>query len=267
MTSNPRPAEDRAPRATSSPDEEALPRGEEKVALVRAMFDRIAPRYDLMNRLISLGLDRSWRKRTVRALELAPPSDVVDLACGTGDLCRELTAAGHRAVGVDFSANMLAAAKAGPVPLVRADAAALPLATGAADGLVCGFALRNFADLGVVLAEVARVVRPGGRIALLEVDEPRSRFLALGHAVWFRWVVPRLGALFSDGAAYRYLPRSVAYLPGRTQLAGLIERAGFTAVRHHPLHGGIAQILVATRAGGRPLVARSRPPAPTGNRA
>ena len=178
------------------------------------MFDRIAPRYDLMNRLISLGLDRAWRKRTVRALELAPPSDVVDLACGTGDLCRELTAAGHRAVGVDFAANMLAAAKAGRVPLVRADAVALPLATGAADGLVCGFALRNFADLGVVLAEVARVVRPGGRIALLEVDEPRSRLLALGHAVWFRWVVPRLGALFSDGAAYRYLPRSVAYLPG-----------------------------------------------------
>ena len=176
LTSNPRPVEDRAPRATSSPDGEALPRGEEKVALVRAMFDRIAPRYDLMNRLISLGLDRAWRKRTVRMLELAPPSDVVDLACGTGDLCRELTAAGHRAVGVDFAANMLAAAKAGPVPLVRADAVALPLATGAADGLVCGFALRNFADLASVLAEVARVVRPGGGIALLEVDEPRSRF-------------------------------------------------------------------------------------------
>jgi demethylmenaquinone methyltransferase/2-methoxy-6-polyprenyl-1,4-benzoquinol methylase len=233
-----------------------LPRGDEKVAAVRAMFDTIAPRYDLLNRLISLGLDRGWRRRAVRALELAPPSTVVDLACGTGDLCRELTRAGHRALGVDFSANMLALAAATAVPLVRGDASLLPIATGTVDGVVCGFALRNFAELAVVLAEVGRVVRPGGRISLLEVDEPASRLLAFGHAIWFRGVVPRLGALLSDGAAYRYLPRSVAYLPPPREMAALVARAGFVTVQRHRLDGGIAQIIVATRAGGRPLAPR-----------
>ncbi len=225
------------------------------------MFDAIAPRYDLMNRLISLGLDRAWRRRAVMALELAPPSFVVDLACGTGDLCRELSSSGHRAVGVDFSANMLAAASAGAVPLVQADGSLLPIGTGTADGLVCGFALRNFADLVAVLAEIGRVVRPGGRISLLEVDEPRSRVLAIGHRIWFRGVVPRLGALLSDGPAYRYLPRSVAYLPGATEIAALVGDAGFVAVERLLLHGGIAQIIVATRAGGRPLTQRPRAPA------
>ncbi len=220
------------------------------------MFDRIASRYDLMNRLISLGLDRTWRRRAVAALGLAPPSVVVDLACGTGDLCRELTRAGHRGVGVDFAANMLAAARAGTVPLVRADGAMLPIATATVDGLVCGFALRNFADLAAVLAEAGRVVRPGGRISLLEVDEPRSRIVGLGHRVWFRGVVPRLGALFSDADAYRYLPRSVAYLPSPGEMATLVEGAGFVAVQRIPLHGGIAQIITASRDGVRPPAPR-----------
>jgi demethylmenaquinone methyltransferase/2-methoxy-6-polyprenyl-1,4-benzoquinol methylase len=231
------------------------------------MFDRIASRYDLMNRLISLGLDRTWRRRAVAALGLAPPSVVVDLACGTGDLCRELTRANHRGIGVDFAANMLAAARAGPVPLVRADGAMLPIATATVDGLVCGFALRNFADLAAVLAEAGRVVRPGGRISLLEVDEPHSRVLGVGHRVWFRGVVPRLGALFSDAAAYRYLPRSVAYLPPPTEMATLVEGAGFVAVQRIPLHGGIAQIITATRDGFRPPAPRPRPAPSAGGRA
>ncbi len=223
---------------------------------MRAMFDTIAPRYELMNRLISLGLDRTWRRRTVAALGLAPPSTVVDLACGTGDLCRELTRAGHRALGVDFSANMLAWATVGPVPLIQADASMLPIASGAADGVVCGFALRNFADLVTALTEIGRVVRPGGRISLLEVDEPRARWLAIGHRIWFRGVVPRLGALLSDGAAYRYLPRSVAYLPPPARTIALVEAAGFVDVRRLLLHGGIAQIIAATRAGALPLAPR-----------
>jgi demethylmenaquinone methyltransferase/2-methoxy-6-polyprenyl-1,4-benzoquinol methylase len=230
-----------------------LPRGDEKALAVRAMFDAIAPRYELMNRLISLGLDRTWRRRAVAALELAPSSIVVDLACGTGDLCRELTRTGQRALGVDFSRKMLAAATRGAVPLVQADAAMLPMATGTTDGLVCGFALRNFADLAAVLTEIGRVVRPGGRISLLEVDEPRARLLAIGHRIWFRGVVPVLGALLSDKAAYRYLPRSVAYLPRPTEMAALVAEAGFVEVRRLALHGGIAQIIVATRAGARRL--------------
>jgi demethylmenaquinone methyltransferase/2-methoxy-6-polyprenyl-1,4-benzoquinol methylase len=230
-----------------------LPRGDEKTRVVRAMFDAIAPRYELMNRLISLGLDRSWRRRAVAALELAPSSVVIDLACGTGDLCRELTRTGHRAIGIDFSPKMLALASRGALPLVQADAAMLPVATGTTDGLVCGFALRNFADLTAVLTEIGRVVRPGGRISLLEVDSPRARWLAIGHRIWFRGVVPRLGALLSDKAAYRYLPRSFAYLPRPTEMATLVAAAGFDEVRRLALGGGIAQIIVATRSGARRL--------------
>ena len=226
---------------------------------MRSMFDAIAARYDLMNRLISLGLDRSWRRRAVAALELAPPSVVIDVACGTGDLCRELTSAGHLAVGIDFSPKMLATARVGAVPLVQADASLLPVASASADGVVCGFALRNLTDLATVFAEMARVVRPGGRISLLEIDAPRARLLGLGHRLWFRRVVPHLGALFSDQAAYRYLPRSVAYLPPPTEIAALVTEAGFTGLRRRQLHRGLAQIVVATRAGGRPLSSRPRP--------
>lgn len=224
----------------------ALPEGERKRAAVRAMFDAIAPRYDLVNRLMTFGLDLRWRRRTVRLLGLAPGSRVGDLACGTGDLARLCGDAGFPVVGLDLSPGMLAAART-RAPLVLADGASLPLAGGSLDGLVSGFALRNFADLGRVLAEVARVVRPWGRIALLEVDTPRSPLLAAGHAAWFRHAVPRIGAALSDAGAYRYLPRSVAYLPPRPELLRTIERAGFTTVEHHRLAGGAAQVLTATR--------------------
>jgi demethylmenaquinone methyltransferase / 2-methoxy-6-polyprenyl-1,4-benzoquinol methylase len=149
----------------------ALPTGEAKVRAVRGMFDAIAPRYDLVNRVMTFGLDRGWRRRAVRSLALAPGSVVVDLAAGTGDLCRDLQAAGHRPVGVDLSWGMLAAARTS-APLVQADVLRLPVPDGRADGATCGFALRNFVDLDAFLAELARVVRPGGRVAVLEVAEP-----------------------------------------------------------------------------------------------
>jgi demethylmenaquinone methyltransferase/2-methoxy-6-polyprenyl-1,4-benzoquinol methylase len=226
-----------------------LPTGAEKVAAVDAMFDQIAPRYDLCNRVISLGLDVRWRRLAVRSLGLPPGSRVLDLACGTGDLCRELTAARLFPVGADRSAGMLRAASGlVSAPLVRGDALALGLRTGGLDGIVCGFALRNFASVPPVLAECARVLRPGGGLALLEVDTPASPVMRLGHKVWFGKAVPFLGGLLSDRDAYRYLPRSVAYLPGHEELAGMLRDAGFLAPARKPLTGGIAQLVTAVRA-------------------
>src|SRR6266567_2877602 len=168
---------------------DALPTGPEKVRAVREMFDAIAPRYDLLNRILTFGMDTGWRRRTVTALGLQSGSLVLDLACGTGDFCNDLTAAGLRAVGFDNSPGMLASANT-KAPLVLADALRLPVADGAADGVTCGFALRNVADLGTFFAELARVVRPGGRIGLLEVAEPQWRPARVGHSIYFKKVVP-----------------------------------------------------------------------------
>jgi demethylmenaquinone methyltransferase/2-methoxy-6-polyprenyl-1,4-benzoquinol methylase len=225
----------------------ALPQGAEKQRMVRDMFDAIAPRYDLVNRIMTFRLDVRWRKRTVRDLALPTGSRVLDLAAGTGDLCRDLAAAGHRPIGVDLSFGMLAAART-TAPLVQADALRLPVADGVADGVTCGFALRNFVDLEAFVVELARVVRPGGRIALLEVAEPRNRLLRAGHGVYFGKVVPRIGGLLSDGSAYRYLPKSVAYLPAPERLVAMIHEAGFPDATRTLLNGGIAQLLVGTRA-------------------
>ena len=224
----------------------ALPEGDEKVRAVRAMFDTIAPRYDLVNRVMTFGLDVHWRRRAVRSLDLGPAATVVDLACGTGDLCRVLAAAGYRPVGVDLSLGMLRHARTS-APLVQADALHLPIGDGAVDGAVSGFALRNFVALAPVLAELARVVRPGGRVALLEVASPTNRVLHAGHAVYFERIVPRIGAALSDGDAYRYLPRSVAYLPDPPGLVAAVRSAGFGAITRTPLTGGVAQLIVATR--------------------
>jgi demethylmenaquinone methyltransferase/2-methoxy-6-polyprenyl-1,4-benzoquinol methylase len=246
------------PRTLRAP--EPLPTGDEKVAAVDAMFDAIAPGYDVTNRVISLGLDVGWRRRTVLSLGLAPERVVLDLACGTGDLCLELARHGLLAVGLDRSSGMLQAAQTRTglrrPPLVRGDGLALPLRAGALDGIVCGFALRNFAALPPMLAECARVLRPGGRLALLEVDAPSNPLMRVGHRIWFGKVVPFVGGLVASrsgapreraSAAYRYLPASVAYLPPTPELLALISSAGFTAVERHPLSGGIAQLLTGTR--------------------
>jgi demethylmenaquinone methyltransferase/2-methoxy-6-polyprenyl-1,4-benzoquinol methylase len=237
---------------TGFPPPEALPEGEEKVRAVRAMFDTIAPRYDLVNRIMTLRMDVRWRRRTVDALRLHPQSVVADLACGTGDLCRELTASHLRPLGVDLSFGMLAAART-EAPLVHGDALRLPFPDGSLDGVTCGFALRNFERLPPFFAELARITRPGGRVALLEVAEPPNRLLRAGHALYFGRVVPRVGALLSDGAAYRYLPRSVAYLPEPPALLVQLAGAGFDAVERALLSAGIAQLVTATRrSGGAP---------------
>ncbi|HUE58167.1 MAG TPA: class I SAM-dependent methyltransferase, partial [Acidimicrobiales bacterium] len=161
------------------------------------MFDTIAPRYDLVNRVMTFGLDRLWRRRTVAALNLGPGAPVLDLACGTGDLCRDLDAAGYRAVGVDLSLGMLRHARTS-APLLQADATRLPLRDGSVEGAVSGFALRNFVALEPVFAELGRVVRPGGRVALLDVSTPSNPLLRSGHALYFGHVVPRIGAALSD---------------------------------------------------------------------
>jgi demethylmenaquinone methyltransferase/2-methoxy-6-polyprenyl-1,4-benzoquinol methylase len=224
-----------------------LPQGEEKRRAVTAMFDRVAPDYERMNHIISLGLDRRWRSRTVEALRLAPRSHVLDLACGTGDLARDLERDEHVVTGVDLSEGMLDAART-DAPLVRGDGVALPFAPRSFDAVVCGFALRNFVDLRAVLAEVARVLRRGGTFAALDAAVPAHPLLRAGNTVWFRGAVPLLGRFLArDAEAYRYLPRSTDYLPDPATLLALLDAAGLRAPRRTTMTGGSVQLLTGTR--------------------
>jgi demethylmenaquinone methyltransferase/2-methoxy-6-polyprenyl-1,4-benzoquinol methylase len=226
----------------------SLPEGDEKRRSVETMFDRVAPHYDRMNRLISLGLDHGWRHHTLDELGVPHGSLVLDLACGTGDLAQEVIARGSRAIGMDLSAGMLAESHAN-APLVRGDASLLPLRDASVDGVVCGFALRNFVELTGVFSEVARVLRTGGRFAALDATVPTNPLLRIGNAIWFRGAVPLLGRILAhDGAAYSYLPRSTAYLPPAPVLVDALGEAGFVDARHHTLTGGSVLVLSATRA-------------------
>ncbi len=227
-------------------DSQQLPQGEEKVRAVRSMFDAIAPRYDLVNRVMTFRMDVAWRTRTVRELGLPDGSLVADLACGTGDFCRELQKQGLRPIGFDLSFGMLAAARTS-APLAEADALALPVPDSSLDGVTCGFALRNLVELDGFFAELARTVRPGGRIAFLEVAEPPNRFLRWGHSIYFGSIVPKVGGLLSDPSAYQYLPKSVAYLPEPGVMLQRLADAGFVQVERQLLSVGISQLITATR--------------------
>ena len=231
---------------TPSWDTDRLPEGEAKVTAVREMFDAIAPRYDMVNRIMTFRLHVRWRRKAVRLLGLPAGSLVLDLASGTGDLCTDLTRAGIRPLSMDLSFGMLAADRSG-APRSQADILNLPIGDASVDGATCGFALRNLVDLPRFFQELGRVVRPGGRIALLDVGVPRNPIIRFGNGIYFGRVVPKIGGWLSDPAAYRYLPKSVAYLPAPDVMLQQLRAAGFGDAEHRQLSGGITQLMVATR--------------------
>ena len=227
-------------------DTQELPQGDAKAKVVQNMFDAIAPRYDMVNRIMTFRLDTRWRKLAVRKLALSKGARVLDLASGTGDLCVDLRKAGLTPLSFDMSFGMLAADHS-KAPRVQADILQLPIATQSVDGVTCGFALRNLVDLNVFFHEIARVTKSGGRIALLDVSTPTNPLIRWGNSVYFGKVVPRIGGLLSNRAAYNYLPKSVAYLPSPEQLVIMLQNAGFEHVRHEQLSGGLTQLMHATK--------------------
>ncbi|MEX0673493.1 MAG: bifunctional demethylmenaquinone methyltransferase/2-methoxy-6-polyprenyl-1,4-benzoquinol methylase UbiE [Gaiellaceae bacterium] len=215
---------------------------------VRAMFDRIAPVYDLMNRVMTAGLDRRWRRATAEAA-VRPGDRVLDACCGTGDLAVACARAGGQVTGLDFSERMLERArrKAPELEWVQGDLLALPFADGTFDAATVGFGVRNVEDVGAGLRELRRVLRPGGRLAVLEITRPRG-LLRHFYGLWFDLVVPLLGRVLPGGAAYTYLPASVRRFPGPEDLAGLLQEAGFASVRFRLFAGGIVALHVGEAA-------------------
>lgn len=215
---------------------------------VRSMFDRIAPVYDVMNRAMTMGLDRKWRRLTAESV-VRPGDRVLDACCGTGDLALADARAGGRVTGVDFSKEMLARAerKAPEFQWVQADAAALPFGDASFEVVTVGFGIRNLADLEAGLAELARVLVPGGRLGCLEITRPRG-VLRPFFRLWFDGLVPAAGRFVRGGAAYSYLPASVRRFPGPEDLEEAMRRAGFTDVGWRLLGGGIVALHVGRRA-------------------
>ena len=218
---------------------------------VRRMFDRIAPVYDVMNRVMTAGLDRRWRRITLDAT-VQSGDRVLDVCCGTGDLAIGARARGADVVGLDFSAAMLERARTkGPsIEWVQGDALALPFADASFDAATVGFGVRNVDDLEAALRELRRVLRTGGRLGILEITTPRG-VLAPFYRVWFDRVVPLLGRVLPGGAAYTYLPASVRRFPGPDELKALLERCGFAPVEYRLFAGGIVALhagLAATAA-------------------
>jgi demethylmenaquinone methyltransferase/2-methoxy-6-polyprenyl-1,4-benzoquinol methylase len=209
---------------------------------VRTMFDRIAPVYDLMNRLMTAGLDRRWRRLTVAAA-VRPGDRVLDVCCGTGDLAVEASRAGGEVTGLDFSPRMLERArrKLHSVTWVEGDALELPFADESFDAATVGFGVRNLADLERGLHELRRVLRRGGRVAVLEITRPKGP-LRHFYALWFDRIVPLLGKVLPGGDAYTYLPASVRRFPGPEELAAMLADAGFAEPRFRLFAGGIVAL-------------------------
>lgn len=206
------------------------------------MFDRIAPLYDLMNRLMTAGLDQGWRRAAAQAV-VRPGDRVLDLCCGTGDLALAGREAGGDVTAVDFSAPMLERArpKSSEIVWLEADALHLPLPDDSFDVVTIGFGLRNVASAEQGLAEMRRVLRPGGRLAVLDVTRPRG-LLAPFYKVWFDALIPTVGKLLPGGAAFTYLPASVRRFPEPRELARLMEEAGFEQIRWRLFAGGIVAL-------------------------
>ena len=225
---------------------------------IRGMFDRIATVYDLMNTAMTAGLHHRWRERAADRAELAPGDSALDACCGTGDLAFELarrTGPGGRVVGSDFSERMLdlarakaAARDAAGVRFEWGDALALSYDDGSFDAVTVGFGVRNFADLERGVSELARVLKPGGRLVILEITQPRRPPLSIFFGLWFDRLVPLLGTLAGDRDAYSYLPESVKRFPPPEGLALIMDRAGLEQIRYTVLAGGI----IAIHSGARP---------------
>ncbi len=213
------------------------------------MFDRIAARYDLLNRLMTGGLDRFWRRRTVAAAGVSAGDRVLDLACGTGDLSQLCAERGAEVVGLDFAREMLRGAQRRGIRAgwIQGDGATLPLRDGTIDVVTCGFALRNFVSLEKTLREASRVLADGGRLAVLEVDRPRQPLLAMLHGFYFDRVVPKIGAWVSDREAYAYLPQSTVYLPSESSLRDLLKSLGFVSASREGRLFGAVQVWIAVR--------------------
>jgi demethylmenaquinone methyltransferase/2-methoxy-6-polyprenyl-1,4-benzoquinol methylase len=217
---------------------------------VRAMFDRIARVYDLMNTVMTAGMHHRWRERAADLAQVGPGSRALDVATGTGDLAIELARRGAEVTGLDFSEPMLELArdKAPGLDWTQGDALELPFGAGEFDAVTVGFGARNFADLDRGLREMARVTRPGGRVVVLEITTPQKPPLSWFFRVWFDRVVPALGRLAGDPEAYSYLPSSVRRFPGPRELAAALAEAGLVEVRWVLTAGGIIAIHSGTRA-------------------
>jgi demethylmenaquinone methyltransferase / 2-methoxy-6-polyprenyl-1,4-benzoquinol methylase len=213
---------------------------------VRRMFDRIAPVYDAMNRTMTAGLDRRWRRLTAEAV-VRPGDRVLDACCGTGDLAVAAARAGGDVTGLDFSERMLERArrKAPELEWVRGDLLALPFADASFDAATVGFGVRNVESLERAVGDLRRVLRVGGRLGILEITRPRGP-LALFYRFWFDGVVPLMGKLLPGGSAYTYLPASVRRFPGPEELAEVMRAAGFADVEYRLLAGGIVAIHTGT---------------------
>jgi len=206
------------------------------------MFDRIAPVYDAMNRLMTAGLDRRWRAQAAAAV-VEPGDRILDVCCGTGDLALAAAEAGGRVTGLDFSAAMLERArrKSSAIEWVEGDALALPFADGSFDAVTIGFGLRNLPEMERGLVELRRVLHPEGRLAILEITRPQG-FLSPFYRFWFDGVIPLAGKVLPGGAAYSYLPASVRRFPTPVGLAKLLDEAGFAEIRWRLLAGGIVAL-------------------------